>query len=94
MRSRLMDQSILLDETGRMLAVAGLICLVLLVPMMILGLIISIIQAATSISEQSLSFVPKLIILGVCLIVFGSAAIELLTKFTSELFTIIARMGR
>lgn len=94
MRSRLMDQSILLDETGRMLAVAGLICLVLLVPMMIIGFIISIIQAATSISEQSLSFVPKLIILGVCLIVFGSAAIELLTKFTSELFTIIARMGR
>ena len=28
-----MDQSILLDETGRMLAVAGLICVVLLVPM-------------------------------------------------------------
>ena len=59
-----MDQSILLDETGRMLAVAGLICVVLLVPMMIVGLIISIIQAATSISEQTLSFVPKLIALG------------------------------
>lgn len=72
---------------------AGLICVVLLVPMMIVGLIISIIQAATSISEQTLSFVPKLIALGVCLIVFGSAVIELLTKFTGELFAMIARMG-
>ena len=54
-----MDQSILLDETGRMLAVTGLICVVLLVPMMIIGLIISIIQAATSISEQTLSFSPS-----------------------------------
>ena len=88
-----MDQSILLDETGRMLAVAGLIC-VLLVPMMIVGLIISIIQAATSISEQTLSFVPKLIALGVCLVIFGSAATELLTKFTAELFAVIASMGR
>jgi flagellar biosynthetic protein FliQ len=91
---RLMDQSILLDETGRMLAVTGLICVVLLVPMMIIGLIISIIQAATSISEQTLSFVPKLIALGVCLVVFGSAAVELLTKFTGELFAVIARMGQ
>ena len=88
-----MDQSILLDETGRMLVVVGLLCVVLLVPMMIVGLIISIIQAATSISEQTLSFVPKLIALGVCLVVFGSAAVELLTKFTGELFAIIARMG-
>ena len=89
-----MDQSILLDETGRMLAVTGLISIVLLVPMMIIGLIISIIQAATSISEQTLSFVPKLIALGVCLVVFGSAAVELLTKFTGELFAVIARMGQ
>ena len=89
-----MDQSILLDETGRMLAVTGLICVVLLVPMMIIGLIISIIQAATSISEQTLSFVPKLIALRVCLVVFGSAAVELLTKFTGELFAVIARMGQ
>ncbi|WP_242121619.1 flagellar biosynthetic protein FliQ [Sphingomonas lacusdianchii] len=89
-----MDQSILLDETGRMLAVAGLICVVLLVPMMIVGLIISIFQAATSISEQTLSFVPKLIALGVCLVIFGSAATELLTKFTAELFAVIASMGR
>jgi flagellar biosynthetic protein FliQ len=89
-----MDQSVLLDETGRMLAVTGLICVVLLVPMMIIGLIISIIQAATSISEQTLSFVPKLIALGVCLVIFGSAAVELLTKFTGELFAVIARTGQ
>lgn len=88
-----MDQSILIDETGRMPVVVGLICVVLLVPMMIDGLIISMIQAATSISEQSLSFVPKLVALALCLVVFGSAVIELLTKFTTELFDVIAQMG-
>jgi flagellar biosynthetic protein FliQ len=88
-----MDESVLLDEAGRMLAVMGLICVVLLVPIMIVGLIVSMIQAATSINEQSISFVPKLIALGVCLLAFGSAAIELLTGFTKELFDVIGRIG-
>ena len=89
-----MDGSLLLDETGRMLVVAGLICAVLLVPMMIVGLIVGIIQAATSISEQSLSFVPKLIALMLCIVVFGAAVVELLTSFTAELFDAIGRLGR
>lgn len=89
-----MDGALLLDETGRMLVVAGLICVVLLVPMMIVGLIVGIIQAATSISEQSLSFVPKLIALMLCIVVFGAAVVELLTSFTTELFDVIGRIGR
>jgi flagellar biosynthetic protein FliQ len=87
-----MDQSILLDEAGRMLIVMGLIGVVLLVPMMIVGLIVSMIQAATSINEQTISFVPKLIAVGVCLLIFGSAVIELLTGFTTELFGVIANI--
>lgn len=89
-----MDGPLLLDETGRMLVVAGLIGAVLLVPMMIVGLIVGIVQAATSISEQSLSFVPKLIALMLCIVVFGAAVVELLTSFTAELFDAIGRFGR
>ena len=81
-----MDQSILLDETGRMLAVAGLICVVLLVPMMIVGLIVSIIQAATSISEQTLSFVPKLLVVAFSIMIFGSLILGLLSDFTVGMF--------
>lgn len=89
-----MDGALLLDETGRMLVVAGLICVVLLVPMMIVGLVVGIIQAATSISEQSLSFVPKLIALVLCIVVFGADVVELLASFTTELFDVIGRIGR
>lgn len=71
-----------------------LICVMLLVPMTIIGLIISMMQAATSVSEQSLSFVPKLIALGVCLIVLEGAAIGLLMEFTVKLFGVIARIRR
>ena len=89
-----MNQSLLLDEAGRTLAVIGLIMVVLLAPMMIISLIIGIIQAATSISEQSLSLVPKLIVLLLCFVAFGAAITELLVQFTSEIFGIIAAMGR
>lgn len=89
-----MDGSLLLDETGRMVVVAGLIGVVLLVPMMAVGLIVGIVQAATSISEQSLSFVPKLIALVLCVLVFGAAVTELLTSFTRELFEVIGHFGR
>ncbi|MES1974576.1 MAG: flagellar biosynthetic protein FliQ [Sphingomonas sp.] len=89
-----MDGSLLLDETGRMLVVAGLICAVLPVPVMVVGLIVGVIQAATSISEQSLSFVPWLLALVLCIVVFRAAVVELLTSFTAELFGVIGRIGR
>lgn len=87
-----MDQTVLFDEAGRMLVVIGLVCVVLLVPMMIISLIIGIIQTATSVNEQTLSFLPKLVALMVCLIVFGSAIIGLLTGFTTEIFAAIANI--
>lgn len=89
-----MDQSILFDASARRLVALTLICVMLLVPMTIIGLIISMMQAATSVSEQSLSFVPKLIALGVCLVVFEGAAIGLLMEFTVKLFGVIARIRR
>ncbi|MBN8809139.1 MAG: flagellar biosynthetic protein FliQ [Sphingomonas sp.] len=89
-----MDGPALIGETGRMLVVLGLISIVLLVPMMIVGLVVGIVQAATSISEQSLSFVPKLIALMLCILVFGAAVVELLTSFTAEVFDLIGHMGR
>ena len=89
-----MDTSALLDEGGRMLIAVGLICLTLLVPMTIVGLVVSIFQAATSISEQTLSFVPKLIALGLCLLIFGGAIIGILMGFTTELFALISSIGR
>ncbi|NLP30869.1 MAG: flagellar type III secretion system protein FliQ [Clostridiales bacterium] len=44
----------------------------ILISSILIGLIISIIQAATSINEQTMTFVPKLIVIGITLIIFGS----------------------
>ena len=58
----------------------------ILVPALIAGLILGMIQAATSINEQTLSFVPKLIVVAVCLALFGGSILVLLADFTREIF--------
>lgn len=53
---------------------------------LVLGLIISIFQAATSINEATLTFVPKMVAAFIVLIVAGPWMITLLTDFTVRLY--------
>jgi flagellar biosynthetic protein FliQ len=52
------------------------------------------IQAATSINEQTLSFVPKLIVVGAALALFGGAIMMLMVDFTREMFARIPDLMR
>ena len=58
----------------------------LLLPVLVIGVLLGMVQAATSINEQTLTFVPKLIVAAICLAVFGSSILVLLTDFTREIF--------
>ena len=60
----------------------------------VIGVLLGMVQAATSINEQTLSFVPKLIITAICLAIFGSSILVLLTDFTRDLFAQIPNLVR
>jgi flagellar biosynthesis protein FliQ len=66
----------------------------ILIPALIVGVVLGMVQAATSINEATLSFVPKLIVVGICLAVFGSSIMLLLTDFTREIFARIPDIVR
>jgi flagellar biosynthesis protein FliQ len=66
----------------------------ILVPALLAGVFLGMIQAATSINEQTLSFVPKLMVVAVCLALFGSSILVLLTDFTRDIFTQIPTLTR
>lgn len=66
-----------------------IVCGPLLLVSMIIGLIISIFQAATSISEQTLTFVPKLIAIFLVTIIILPFMISNLKKFTIDLINMI-----
>lgn len=54
------------------------------------GLIVGIIQAATSVNEQTLTFVPKLAITAVVFVILGGTMMALLSDFTREIFAQVA----
>lgn len=56
---------------------------------MLVGLIIAVIQAATQVHEQTLSFVPKLITVALVLLVCASFYMASIESFAHEIFAII-----
>ncbi len=64
----------------------------LLLLSLVVGLAISIFQAATSISEQTLTFVPKLVVIFIVTVVVAPFMIQALKSFTIQLFQLIAQM--
>ena len=62
-----------------------LITTAVIVPSLVVGLIVSIFQAATSINEQTLSFLPRLIVTLLTLIVGGHWFTRVLMEFTIEM---------
>ena len=55
-----------------------------------IGLVVSIIQAATQIQEQTLSFVPKVLAVVGSLIILGNFMLNNLIAFTEKIFEIIS----
>lgn len=66
----------------------------ILLPALVAGLILGMIQAATSINEQTLSFVPKLIVVAAALALAGGTIMMMLADFTREMFARIPDLLR
>ena len=64
----------------------------LLLVALLIGLIVSIFQAATQINEQTLSFIPKLVGIFVTLIVAGPWMLSIMLDYMREMFTGIPSM--
>ena len=74
--------------------ILALACAPILIPALVAGLVLGMFQAATSINEATLTFVPKLIVVALCLALFGSAILVLLTDFTQDIFARIPELAR
>jgi flagellar biosynthetic protein FliQ len=59
---------------------------------MAVGLVISIVQAATQVNEMTMTFVPKIVIVFVVMVVSLPWTIDQLTRFTEAMFARIAGM--
>ena len=80
-----MQQEFVLTIGQRMLELVVMLAGPLLIPALIIGLLVGMFQAATQINEMTLSFIPKLAIVVVVLIVLGPWMLGIIVSFTREL---------
>ena len=71
------------------IVIAAKISAPILLLSMIIGIVISIFQAATQIHEQTVTFVPKLLVITLVLFILGSWMMQTLSDFTTQLFLIM-----
>ena len=81
-----MDTATVIDLGRQSIWMIALVCAPLLAVVLVVGLIIGVIQAATSINEITLSFIPKLVALALALLAFGSWQLTQLVDFTRNIF--------
>ena len=87
-----MDSGYFIGVAQQALWVLALGSAPLLIPALAVGVLLGMVQAATSINEATLSFVPKLIVVAVCLAIFGGSILMLLADFTRDIFARIPEL--
>ena len=81
-----MDTAMVVDLGRQALWMTMLVSAPMLLVGLVVGLVVGIFQAATSINEQTLSFIPKLLALGLTAAVFGTWMINTLVDYTKVLY--------
>jgi flagellar biosynthetic protein FliQ len=61
---------------------------------LLVGLFVSMFQAVTSMQEMTLSFIPKLLALGLALLLLAPWMLRILTDFTMNAFTAIPSVSQ
>ena len=65
----------------------------MLLSAVVVGLLISIFQAATQINEQTMTFIPKIVAVLISLLVFAPWMIKLILAFTREIYSSIGSIA-
>ena len=86
-------ESAVVDLLRQMLWMSILLSAPVLLTALVVGLVIGLLQAVTSIQEQTLSFVPKIAAIGIVLALVGGWMIEKLVVYTAELLSGLPQYG-
>jgi len=82
-----MTPETVMDLTHSTLIVTCMLAAPLLLIALVVGLVIGMLQAATQINEQTLSFIPKLLFIVLALFAVGPWMLKTLVDFTHDLYT-------
>lgn len=88
-----MDSQFVVELGRKTVETVLLVSAPMLISGLLVGLVISIFQAATQINEQTLAFIPKIIAVLVTLLIFAPWMMKIMITFTTGIISGIATVG-
>jgi len=88
-----MDSSFALYIGRHTLETALLVSTPILLTCMIVGIAVTLFQAVTSIRDMTLTIIPKLLALGIVTLLFSGWMLQVMLRFTVEIFALIQNIG-
>ncbi|MBC7540290.1 MAG: flagellar biosynthesis protein FliQ [Bacteriovorax sp.] len=80
------------DISHQAIKVALMVSAPMLIGALIMGILVSLFQAVTQINEQTLSFIPKILVIVAALVFFAPWMSDTMTTFTKDLFLSIPKI--
>ncbi len=89
-----MENEFVVEVVSQAIKVTLMLSAPMLLGALVVGVLVSIFQAVTQINEQTLSFIPKILVIIAALVIFSPWMMETMVTYTQDLFTSIPEMIR
>ncbi len=84
-----MDNGFVVEITNQAIKITLMLAAPMLLGALVVGIMVSLFQAVTQINEQTLSFIPKILVIVMALVFLSPWMMETITSFTRDLYTSI-----
>ena len=89
-----MENNFVIEVVNQAMKITLMLAAPMLIGALVVGVLVSIFQAVTQINEQTLSFIPKILVIIATLVIFSPWMMETMVSYTRELFTSVPELIR
>jgi flagellar biosynthesis protein FliQ len=89
-----MENDFVVEVVNQAIKITLMLSAPMLIGALVVGVLVSIFQAVTQINEQTLSFIPKILVIIAALVIFSPWMMETMVTYTQDLFTSIPELIR
>lgn len=89
-----MENEFVVEVVSQAMKVTLMLSAPMLIGALVVGILVSIFQAVTQINEQTLSFIPKILVIIAAMVIFSPWMLETLVTYTRDLITSIPELIR
>ena len=89
-----MTEELIMEVGKQALETTAIVAAPMLVGALVIGLVISVMQAITQINEATLTFIPKIVIVGIVMLITAPWMLDIVSQFTVNLYSNIPEYVR